>query len=71
MINKKYELTIKNDFIDIKYYLKIIDINSNKIEVLLKEKKLIIKGNDLIIRCMDEYEIVIKGNYSSIQFIDE
>lgn len=71
MINKKYELTIKNDFIDIKYYLKIIDINSNKIEVLLKEKKLIIKGNNLIIRCMDEYEIVIKGNYSSIQFIDE
>ena len=70
MINKKYELTIKNDFIDIKYYLKIIDINSNKIEVLLKEKKLIIKGNNLIIRCMDEYEIVIKGNYSSIQFID-
>ena len=71
MINKKYEIKIKNDFIDIKYYLKIIDINSNKIEVLLKEKKLIIKGNNLIIRCMDEYEIVIKGNYSSIQFIDE
>lgn len=71
MINKNYELIIKDNYLDIKYYSKIIDINSLKIEILLDSKKIIINGNNLIIRCMDEYEIVIKGIISSIQFIDE
>lgn len=71
LINKDYELIIKKDCIDIKNYLKINEISNNKIEVLLLNKKIIINGIKLIINCMDEYEIVIKSEYSSIQLIDE
>ena len=71
LISKDYELIIKNDCIDIKNYLKINEISNNKIEVLLLNKKIIINGIKLIINCMDEYEIVIKSEYSSIQLIDE
>jgi len=71
LISKDYELIIKNDCIDIKNYLKINELNNNRIELILTNKKIIISGTNLIIKCMDEYEIVIKGKCSSIQFIDE
>jgi hypothetical protein len=39
--------------------------------VLLDKKILIVNGKELLIKCMDEYEIVIKGDVISIQFKDE
>lgn len=71
MINKYYEINIYKDFLHIKNYNKIEDINYNNIIVLLINKKIIVSGNNLIINKLDEYELTIKGNIKEIKFIDE
>ena len=68
---KKYELIIKDNYMHIKYYSNILDINSSKIEVLIEKRTLLIKGSSLIVSALNEYEIVIKGNIKSIEFINE
>lgn len=71
VLNNNCEIYFKNNLLDIKYYSRIIEINNNKIELFVYKQKIIITGNDLIIKCMDEYEIVIKGSILGIQFINE
>ena len=70
-IFKKYEIILKANYMHIKYYSKIIDIDTSKIEVVLDERVLLIKGLKLIVCAMNEYEIIIKGSIKSIEFIDE
>ena len=69
--NDDYEINIKNNFLHIKNYINVIDISSNRISVLIKNNKLIINGSSLIISCLDEYELLIKGYIRSIDFINE
>ncbi len=71
MINKEYEIVIKNKFIHIKNYVNINNISNNKLEILLNGKILIINGSSLIIRCMDEYELVITGIIKGIEFNEQ
>ena len=66
--NKIYEINVKDGFIHIKNYINISSISNNKIEVLLKNKTLIVIGSSLMIRCMDEYELIINGNIKEIVF---
>ncbi len=69
--NKDYELFINKEYLQIKNYINIIDINSNKISILLKNKELIINGNSLLITALDSYELLIKGNIKGIEFNDK
>jgi hypothetical protein len=71
LLNKNYEIILKENYLDIKYYSRILGTNENKIEIIIDNKKLIIIGSCLCIKCMDQYEIVIKGSISSIKLIDE
>ena len=66
-----YEIIIKNYFIHLINYISIDNISSYKIIIHIKNKKLIINGNDLIISALDEYELIIKGNIKEIEFINE
>ena len=68
--NDLYEICIKDNFFHLINYLNIIDINSNNINILLKDKKICINGSELMISAMDEYEIIIKGKINSVQFKD-
>ncbi len=68
ILNNKYELILKENLLHIKNYKEIIDINSNNIIIKLNNKTLKIKGNDLLICCLDEYEILIKGNIKGLDF---
>ena len=70
MLNK-YEIIIMGNCIHIKNYYKILDICDKKIEINLNNSTLLINGNNLIVCAMDEYEIVIKGYFKSIEFINE
>ncbi len=63
-----YEIVLRENFLHIKNYINVLEIYPNKIIILLKNKKLIINGNDLIISALDEYEILIKGNIKGIDF---
>lgn len=69
--NDDYEINIRNNCLHIKYYINVIDISSNRMSVLIKNNKLVIKGSSLIITCLDEYELLIKGYIRSIEFIGE
>ena len=69
--NKKYEIILRDYCVYIKYYKRIIDINSNLVKIALNSKILLIKGSNLMACALDEYEIVIKGNILSIEFINE
>ena len=70
-IFNKYEIILKNNYMHIKYYSKIIDIYNNKIVLILDKYNLLIKGSSLIVSALNEYEIVIKGDIKSIEFINE
>ena len=69
--NKDYELFINKEYLQIKNYINIIDINSNKISILLKNKELTINGTSLLITALDSYELLIKGNIKGIEFNDK
>ena len=66
--NDLYELIIKDNFIHLKNYKSIIDIYPDNINILVKNNKIVIKGSNLIICALDEYEILIKGTIRSITF---
>ena len=66
--NNLYELNIKENYIHLKNYINIIDIYPNRITILVKNNKIIIEGEDLIICCLDEYELLIRGTIKEISF---
>ena len=69
--NNSYEINICNNRVHIKNYIRIIDIDLNRIEILILNNKLIINGDKLIIRRMDEYELLINGIIKGLEFIHE
>lgn len=69
--NDNYEINIKNNYLHIKNYISVVDISSNRISILIKNNKIVINGSSLIISCLDEYELLIKGYIRSIEFISE
>ncbi len=66
-----YELIIKKNNIYIKNYININSISLSKISIILKDVKLNILGNDLIIFKMDKYDLGIKGIIKGIEFIND
>ena len=62
IFKNKYEIILRDNYMHIKYYSSIIDINYNLIRIGLDSNILIINGNSLVICAMDKYDIVIKGN---------
>jgi len=72
MINgNDYEIIINRNYIHIKNYNRIIDICDNRIKLVLNNNIVLINGNCLIVCAIDEYEIVIKGYITSIEYINE
>ena len=69
--NDNYEINIIEEFIHLINYKLIKNISTSRIEILIKEKKLIIKGCNLIINSLDEYEMIIKGDIKGLEFINE
>lgn len=69
--NKNYEIKIDVNYIYIINYLKINDISFNNINVSLNSKRININGEKLIITKLDENEMLIKGVFKGIDFIDE
>lgn len=67
MINNNYEINIKENTIHIKKYIEIQDIKNDQIIIKLKNNKLIIKGDNIIINKMDEYEILMHGIIKGIE----
>lgn len=71
VIKKEYEIIINSKYIHIINYNKIIDISYNNIIISFYNKNINIFGQSLIIRKLDEKELIIDGNIKGIEFNEE
>ena len=62
------KLTIFNNKINIVNYIDIGHFDNNKIVVKLKNKNIIIKGNELVVSKLINDEILITGEFNNIEF---
>ena len=70
MINE-YEITIKNEKLYVKNYIKIMTVNKEKIIIKMKENIINIIGDNLLLVKMDKYDLLIIGNVKRIEFNNE
>lgn len=66
-----FEVKYINNKLFIYYYNDIKDFSSNEINISYNDKKLIIKGNNLVIETMYKEYLIINGNIKSLEFKDE
>lgn len=66
-----FRFTVYENMINIINYNKIISLEDNYISILSTNKKILIKGNNLILKKLLDKEILIKGNISNIEVINE
>lgn len=63
----EYKITITNAYINIKNYIEIKDYSSTKIIIKNPNGVTIITGINLIINKMIDNELLITGNFSSVE----
>ena len=52
-------------------YSKIISLEENYISIIANEKKILIKGNNLVLKKILDNELLIKGKINSIEVVNE
>ena len=62
------KIIVVNNKINITNYIDIGHFDSNKIIVKLKNKDIVIKGDNLVVSKLLDSEILITGNFNSIEF---
>lgn len=60
---------IDNHSLYIEEYKTIDFFDENKIHIILKDKKIIISGTDLIIESFTKYNLKISGNITCIEYL--
>ena len=68
ILENDLKITIVEDKIDIVNYVDIGHFDSNKIIVKSINKDIIISGNNLVVSKLMSYEILITGEFNSIEF---
>lgn len=69
--DKEFKFTIYEDKIHIINLNKIITLEDNYISLLSINKKINIKGNNLVLSKLVDNELLIKGNISSIEVLND
>ena len=64
--DKNIKIISSNNYVNITNYTKILDFDSNNIDIELSNYNLLIKGNNLVINKMYDNELLIKGKIESI-----
>lgn len=68
--NTDYKIVLTNSCIDIINYTKLISINKTYISILIDNKKIIIKGDNLLPKKILSNEILLTGNINNIEVIN-
>lgn len=68
ILDNDTKITIINNKIDIINYVDIGHFDSDKIVIKLKDKNITIEGKDLTVSKLLASEILITGNFNSIEF---
>lgn len=69
--NNEYEINICNGKIYIMNYKNVIDLSNSFIKIELFDSYLLIKGDNLNIKKLDNRELLITGKIKGIDFNDE
>ena len=64
--DKDIKIISTDNYVNITNYVKILDFDSNNIDIELSNYNLLIKGKDLVINKMYDNELLIKGKIESI-----
>ena len=64
--DKNVKIISSNNYVNITNYTKILDFDSNNIDIELSNYNLLIKGKELVINKMYDNELLIKGKIESI-----
>lgn len=67
IMDKEFRLTLFKDKLYVINYNKIISLENTNISFKIDNGKIIIKGNDLVLKKLLDKEILVKGKISSIE----
>lgn len=65
--NDNYLISIWDNYIDINNFTDIVILEDNRIVLLIPNGKIIIKGNDISIKKLFDKEILLTGEFRSIE----
>ena len=66
-----FQMVYMKNYLDLINYSDIVSMDLNKIIIIIENYKLIIKGNDLVVKKLLESEMVIDGEIITIEFAYE
>ena len=69
LLDEEFKITIIENKVDIVNYDEIGHFDSNKVIIRYKDKRLIIKGNNLVVSRLLVDEVLVTGNIKNIEFI--
>lgn len=61
-------ITIDNRQVMVEHYTALLHVAADEIRLQMKQKILIIKGNQLSVLALSKYEIIIEGNLEGVIF---
>ena len=71
IVDREFRLTLFKDMVNVINYSKIISLEENYISIIANEKKILIKGNNLVLKKILDNELLIKGIINSIEVVNE
>ena len=66
--DQEYYIDMYANFIHIYYYEALVTLNANLIELKMSNFSLIIEGEGLVIKNMDNRELLIEGSVNQVRF---
>ena len=69
--DKKFKLIYEDNLIDIINYTRLITIENNYVSLYINNKKIIIKGQKLILKKLLDNELLLNGEVTSLEVVND
>ena len=69
--DKKFKLIYEENLIDIINYTRLITIENNYVSLNINNKKIIIKGKELILKKLLDNELLLNGEVTSLEVVND
>lgn len=69
--DKKFKLIYEENLIDIINYTRLITIENNYVSLYIDNKKIIIKGKKLILKKLLDNELLLNGEVTSLEVVND
>ena len=69
--DKKFKLIYEDNLIDIINYTRLITIENNYVSLYINNKKIIIEGKELILKKLLDNELLLNGEVTSLEVVND